>query len=211
MNLQDISFNEIKYFLPEHNGKQGVPIRGVMAEAGKRILINFILENISSLAYYGVGATEPDIYLLGDVLPKCKIQSDSSDNNLVCFELSTNKQVVFCGGSAPPAQQGQKPQALITAINFSKDLKPIDEIILKDGDPSVVTSIKRASNEDILFVGGIKHVYVLEWKQNKFNLLMMALDIHSGYIFDMCIFGKRLYSVGKKDRFISILDFSVEL
>lgn len=72
VNMQDISFNEIKYFLPEHNGKQGVPIRGVLADGGKRILINFILENVSSLAFYGDGTSEPDIYLLGDVLPKCR-------------------------------------------------------------------------------------------------------------------------------------------
>jgi hypothetical protein len=73
VNLQDIGFNEIKHFLPEHNGKQGVPIRGAMADGGQRILINFILENVSSLAFYGDGTQEPDIYLLGDVLPKCSL------------------------------------------------------------------------------------------------------------------------------------------
>lgn len=119
--------------------------------------------------------------------------------------------MVFCGGSAPAAAAGQKSQAIITAIRFHRDLKPIDELILKDGDPAVVTSVKRTTADDILFIGGIKHVYVVEWKQNKFTLLMMAVDIHSGYIFDMCLFGRRLYSVGKKDRFISILDFSVDL
>jgi hypothetical protein len=102
-------------------------------------------------------------------------------------------------------------------MRFSQKLSVIDELMITDQAATVVNCIKRASNENILFAGCYKHVFIIEFVANKFSLLMVAVDIHSstlgspGTIFDMCVFGNKLYTVGKRDKFISILNYDFEL
>lgn len=127
------------------------------------------------------------------------------------IELSLDKNVVFCGGNTHPSPQTKRTTAILTAVAFQRDLKMIDEIELKDMDPTVVFCIKRANNENIIFAGCMKSVFILEWVNSKFEMLMIAVDMHSSIISDMCIFGKKLYTVGRKDKFISILHFDVDL
>ena len=128
-----------------------------------------------------------------------------------------DRNVVFCGGSTKPDPKTNRPTAIITAMRFSQKLSIIDELLITDQAATVVNCIKRASNESILFAGCYKHVYIIEFAANKFSLLMIAVDIHSstlcspGTIYDMCVFGTKLYSVGKKDKFISILNFDFDL
>lgn len=73
VSLSDLSYNEIKNFLPSYGpGKDGIALRGVMKDGGKSILIFFIVDNQPCLAFLGSGNTEPDIYFVEDVLPKCR-------------------------------------------------------------------------------------------------------------------------------------------
>lgn len=127
------------------------------------------------------------------------------------MELSFDKSVVFCGGNTQPNTSTKRTTAVLAAIGFQRDMKVIHEIELKDEDPTVVFCIKRASNENIIFAGCMKSVFILEWKDMKFEMLMVAVGLHTSIISDMCIFGKKLYTVGRKDKFISILHFDVEL
>lgn len=139
------------------------------------------------------------------------------DQLLACLELSLDRNIVFCGGSTKPNPQTKRPTAIITAMRFSNKPSIVDELLVTDQDATVVNCIKRASNESILFAGCYKHVYIIEFAANKFSLLMIAVDIHSstldspGTIYDMCVFGTKLYSVGKRDKFISILNFDFDL
>ncbi len=127
------------------------------------------------------------------------------------MELSLDKSIVFCGGNTQPDSKTKRTTAVLSAIAFERDLKVIHEIELKDLDPTVVFCIKRANNENILFAGCMKSVFILEWKDMRFEMLMIAVDLHTSIISDMCIFGKKLYTVGRKDKFISILHFDVDL
>ena len=127
------------------------------------------------------------------------------------MELSLDKNYVFCGGNTHPNQQTKRTTALLSAVSFQRDLRVVHEIELKELDPTVVFCIKRANNENTIFAGCMKSVFILEWKDFKFELLMIAVDLHTSIISDMCIFGKKLYTVGRKDKFISILDFDVDL
>ena len=74
VNLADLSYNEIKNFLPSLGpGKDGIPLRGVMKDGGKSIMIFFIVDNQPSLAFLGPQNNEPDIYLVDEILPKCSL------------------------------------------------------------------------------------------------------------------------------------------
>lgn len=206
VSLQDLSYNEIKNFLPTYGtNKDGIAIRGIMKDGGKSILVLFIVENQNCLAFLGDGNQEPDIYFVEDILPKYQTLMD--------LELSLDKQTVFCGGNTVKSQTdpSKKSVALLTALNFHRDLKVLDEMELVEHDPTMVFCIKRANKEDIIFAGCMKSVFILEFKNRKFTLLMIAIDLHSHFISDMCVFGSKLYTVGRKDKFISILHFDFEI
>lgn len=73
VNLKDLSYAELKNFLPSHGkGQDGIAIRGVMKNGGKDILVFFIVENQPCLAYLGSGLSEPDILFVDEKLPSCK-------------------------------------------------------------------------------------------------------------------------------------------
>jgi hypothetical protein len=77
---------------------------------------------------------------------------------------------------------GERPttQAIVAAVSFHRSMKLIDEIRLVERNPTVCFCLKRSSKDSILFAGCVRCVQVLEWKNNKFSLLMIALDIHTG-------------------------------
>ena len=74
MDLKDLSYNEIKNFLPSYGSdKEALPLRVVMKDGGRVILIYFIVDNQSCLAFLGEGQTEPDIYFVEDLLKRCTV------------------------------------------------------------------------------------------------------------------------------------------
>lgn len=75
VNLKDLSYAELKNFLPSYGkGQDGVAIRGVMKNGGKDLLIFFIVENQPCLAYLGSGMSEPEILFVDEKLPSCTLQ-----------------------------------------------------------------------------------------------------------------------------------------
>ena len=100
------------------------------------------------------------------------------DSSLMDLELSYDKTMVFTGGNIR-ANQNSKPRAIVSAVRFSKDLSILDEYEIVDGDAQNAFTIKRTSSAGIIFVGCYKSVYVLEFVNNKFALLMIAVDLHS--------------------------------
>lgn len=205
VSLKDLSFNEIQNFLPTYGtGKDGLPIRAVMKDGGRKMLVFFVVENQPSFAFMSTELQEPDIYLADEILPKFQ--------NIVDIETSLNRDIVFVGGSSHPNPQTKKMTAMITALRFDKSLSVIDTMEFKDKDPTVVYTIKRAHNDhNTLFLGCLKHVNIVEWRNNSFVHLMIAVDLHSNLIYDICLFGQKLYTVGRKDRFISIVDFKFDI
>lgn len=200
MSMRDMTYTEMKGFLPSNGkDKDGIPLRAVMKDAGKSILTYFIIEDIFALSILH-GNTEPDNLMLEEVLPSFK--------SLVDMELSTDQSVVFMGGSANELHpSSQKSKAILAAVRFDKSLETIHELKLNDVDARVVSCVKRGNSDNILFAGCYKSVFVIEWKDNKFVPLMVALDVHSHIIYDMQIVNNKLYTIGNKDKYISILHF----
>lgn len=95
------------------------------------------------------------------------------------LELSLDKNFVFCGGNTRPVKGEKKTKAIVAALRFDKDLPMVDQIELTENDPTVAFCIKQSTRENILFVGCMKSIQVLEWNNQKFKLLCVALDIHT--------------------------------
>lgn len=179
VNLKDLSYVELKNFLPSHGkGQDGIAIRGVMKNAGKELLVFFIVDNQPCLAYFGPGLSEPDIHFVEDCLPTCK-PSFTPVQNLADLELNLDKSVVFFSGNTAPAKGGDRSNAIVAACRFDKSLQIIDQIELTEQNSTVAFCIKQSTKENILFVGCMKSLYVLEWKNNKLLLIMIAINLHS--------------------------------
>lgn len=204
-NLQDMSFKEYKYFLPRNGpGKESLALRGVTRSNGKSILIFFIVDNQPALSYYSDDTQEPDVYFVDDVLPNFQ--------NLVDLEPSADGEVVFCGGNTPASKETKQTTAIIAALKFNRNLQLIDELKLIKKDATVVFCIKRSlKDQNIIFAGCHKSIQVIQWTNNRFNLLVVLADLHSSVISDMCIYGNKIYTVGRKDKFISILRYNFEV
>jgi hypothetical protein len=92
--------------------------------------------------------------------------------------LSLDKLFVFCGGNTKP-RNDRKPSAIVAAMRFDRELEVVDQIELTERDPTVAFCIKQSTRENIVFVGCMKCIYVLEWTNLKLKLLSIAVDIHS--------------------------------
>lgn len=72
MDLNNLSFKEIVNFLPQISTvRYGVACRAVAKNRGTIVLVTFVIDNVFSLAYHEQN-TEPDNYLLNEILPRCK-------------------------------------------------------------------------------------------------------------------------------------------
>lgn len=99
--------------------------------------------------------------------------------NLADMELSVDKETVFFGGNAATTNSNKPASAVITACRFNNDLTVVDIYELKEQNPTVAFCLKQSTRENILFAGCMKSLHVLEWKKNKLQLLMIAVDIHT--------------------------------
>lgn len=74
VDLQDMKMTEIKNFLPSMGpGKDAIPLRAVMKDNGRTILVSFAVDNSFGLAYHNKTLREPDPYVLNALLPRCKL------------------------------------------------------------------------------------------------------------------------------------------
>lgn len=65
---------EYKNFLPTLGpGKDPVALRSIMKDGGETMVVTFMVENTFGVAYQHKALREPNIYLLADVAPKCKL------------------------------------------------------------------------------------------------------------------------------------------
>lgn len=72
VNMTDLSFVEIKDFLPhldEYN--YAVATRCASKNRGKTLFVVFLLQGECNVAYFDKDR-EPDIHILGDIFPGCK-------------------------------------------------------------------------------------------------------------------------------------------
>ena len=78
VELSNLKMSEIKNFLPSMGaGKDSIGFRALMKDSGRTILISFLLDTAMGLAYLNKTVREPNIYVLTEILPSCRLDSQS--------------------------------------------------------------------------------------------------------------------------------------
>lgn len=100
---------------------------------------------------------------------------------IIRLESSLDDRLFFAGGFI------QTPQGLypkLFAITFDDKLKPLNDIELMAGNNRGqgkvgVSSLKRIRDKQVLLVGTLYNLFVVEWTGYQFSVLNTITDMHS--------------------------------
>lgn len=128
------------------------------------------------------------------------------------LETSTNKEVVYLGGSGlNKVNDNELICGRISVLKFDQGLDHIQTLNLRNQGPEGVTIIRRSqqlATSSKIFAGCGSDLYILDWNGYKLSILMIAVDLHKTSMYDMCVFGQRVYSIGKDEQSVSILEYT---
>ena len=98
---------------------------------------------------------------------------------LYCMEPSTDKSLVFCGGTTGRNTPNGVSQGTLAAITFSKDLKLVSQLVLEKQNIQACTAMKRFKDRNDLAVGCFKHLLIVRFTGTKFDVLNIIENIHT--------------------------------
>ena len=115
------------------------------------------------------------------------------------MDTSTKEDVFFGGGGSE--YNMKNGIARLYAFSFNENLDTLATLNLRSDVKRTmgVTTMKRMSKQDVLFVGTNSSLFVIEWTGSKFVQLNKVENIHS------CKFGPR-----KKSKFLIFLEGNVD-
>ena len=130
------------------------------------------------------------------------------------MDLTSDSSTVITVGTTGKDRSG-RAEALVSALQFNRSLKMIGEIIIDRFNAQAATAIKRIPSSNDFLVGCFKHIFILGFSGTSFTMLGMVENVHPSninllildIIYDICVFGNTVYSVGKKDNVVAVTRF----
>ena len=124
---------------------------------------------------------------------------------MVCLLVSNNSKTIFMGGG----QDTQGHKAKIIAVNFSTQMNVVNTVLIEEHDFSIVWSMERYPNSDILFAGSYGGIAIFFFTGTEIHLLSTIkgkgeLDP----IKEMHFLKSALYCIDQPSRVLYKFDFS---
>lgn len=178
----------------------GKPIGAVATGDANRVLgISIMQKDETYISYYE--RTGPNFELIGSTDKQLIEPSCASLNSL---EVSIDGAVVFLGGTS--IFNGAKCITFY-ARHFNKSFSEIDKLVLQDTELTLPIVMKRIPGYDLIVVGCLKHLLVLEYNQRKLKVVARMENVHTDFCVDIAVRGSTIYSKGIKEGMVKVINF----
>ena len=202
-----VDFNNLKplyieNFIPYFDARNfGVATRCVSKDQGRAIFAIYVMNNSFYIATYFKGH-KPKNKKVKEILPNF--------GKVYALELNLTRSVIFCGGCTKRDSK-KRTFGTLAAINFDSSFRVINELRIDQFDVSACTSIKRFHDRDDLAVGCLRCLLIVEFNGRGFEVKNMVDNLHSYTLTDIWIFGNRIFSVCRKDEYISEIAYDYRI
>ena len=153
VTIDNLTSNEIRFFW-NYLGKNCTPIGCAISPSGKKIVGFGELKNQHTLHYYD-GSDSVVIYQQDDIHDKCTFWES--------LEVSFDEDAFFIGGS------NGRTTGYILVMAFNEGLEYITEKTFNEARS--ISALRRHSEGDIYFAGGINSIYVLFYHDCQLHML----------------------------------------
>lgn len=98
------------------------------------------------------------------------------------MDLTENSSVVVTAGTTGKDAQN-RPEALISALQFDRSLKMVSELVLDQFALQAATALKRVPGTDDFVVGCYRSLVVVNFSSSGFVVLNFIENVHSSKFF----------------------------
>lgn len=183
VELSDLRMIEIKNFLPASStGKETVALRAVMREKAQFIVVAFIVDNNFGLAYQFPGVREPNIYLLTEILPNCRLDLQTVKTLLALENGDPSTRYVFAVGQSQfDTVQKDTSFAIIACLVMTEHLSLVREYKLSNKKYVGATCIRRLRpNANEFVIGVYQGLVIVEFDERQgFREVQYFENIHT--------------------------------
>jgi hypothetical protein len=176
----------------QKNPKSCMPVAACINKQGTRVMAASMAGPNEHLLHFYDEATHVDrsvSQICKSVLPDL--------NRCTALEISSNGRICYLGGLS------QTGKTRLVAVYNNLDFAKICSYDMTDRKYDKIRRIYRVRGYEILLVGGMNHIVVVEFKSSQFIRLALLEDIHKGEISDICMRNDVIYSKGYNDSTIT--------
>jgi hypothetical protein len=177
------------------------PIGAVATGDANRIIgISILSKDETFISYYE--RTGPNFELIGSTDKQLIEQNCTSLNSL---EVSLDGGAVFLGGTS--ISNGAKSITFYVR-HFNKSFSEIDKLVLQDSEVTLPIVMKRIPGYDLIVVGCLKHLLILEYNLRKLKVVARIENVHTDFCVDLAVRGNTIYSKGIKEPVVKVINFN---
>ena len=94
------------------------------------------------------------------------------------MEPSVQKDIIFIAGTTGGG--GSPNDGIVGAVTFDNEMRLVAEKVITQVNLQSCTSIKRFESRDDIVVGGVKHLAILRFYGDGFEVFNIIENVHSG-------------------------------